>query len=151
MDLFKREAEGYSVKEVDQFVRKAQQKIYDLQHSLEFYSNPTNGNELKEKEKDLLRRTVILDKIFNKLFLLVKNKLGKEETEEFLELCRELDKLTKESNTENEIMESLDSLIEENNPTGEPLIDLDQVYFPDGNLDEMCKELNLTQTDKKTK
>ena len=46
-------------------------------------------------------------------------------------------------------MESLDAIIEENNPTGEPLIDLDKVYFPDENLDEMCKELNLSQNNKK--
>ena len=74
MDLFKREADGYSVEEVEQFVKKAQQKIYDLQQNLDVYTNETTMCELKQKEKDLIRRTFILDKIFNKLFLLVKNK-----------------------------------------------------------------------------
>lgn len=144
MDLFKREAEGYSVREVDQFVKKAQQKIYDLQHSLDFYINPTNGCELKEKEKDLVRRTIILDKIFNKLFLLVQNKLGKEETEVFLELCRELDKLTKDSSAALQDPDTL-SDSEEELSSGEPLIDLDNVYCPDESLEEMCKNLTLEQ------
>ena len=102
MDLFKREADGYSIKEVEQFVKKAHQKIYDLQQNLDFYTNSTSSCELKEREKDLVRRTVILDKIFNKLFLLVKNKLGKEETEMFLQLCRDLDSLTKGTENNND-------------------------------------------------
>ena len=101
MDLFKREADGYSVEEVKHFVKKAQQKIYDLQQSLDVYTNDTTICELKQKEKDLARRTFILDKIFNKLFLLVKNKLSEEETKVFLELCRDLDKISKAETKEN--------------------------------------------------
>jgi len=149
MDLFNRETNGYSIKEVDQFVKKAHQKIYDLQQNLDFYKNPTNNCELKEKEKDLVRRTIILDKIFNKLFLLVKNKLGKEETEVFLQLCRDLDKQTKVFDCKDEYnsSEKANEIVSEN-ISGEPLINLEDVYHPDESLDEMCKALNISQNDK---
>lgn len=149
MDLFKREADGYSIKEVDQFVKKAHQKIYDLQQNLDFYTNSTNGCELKEREKDLVRRTVILDKIFNKLFLLVKSKLGKEETEVFLDLCRNLDKITKGDNVEEQDVRcNCEEEVISAESNGEPLINLEDVYHPDESLDEMCKGLNFSQNSK---
>lgn len=141
MDLFKREAEGYSVEEVEQFVKKAQQKIYDLQQSLDVYTNQTTSCELKQREKDLIRRTFILDKIFNKLFLLVKNKLSEEETKVFLELCRDMDKITKVAIKENAPCDQQNVVLE--NPNGEPLINLEDVYNPDESLAEMCKGLNI--------
>jgi len=146
MDLFKREADGYSVEEVDQFVKKAQQKIYDLQQSLDVYTNETTSCELKQKEKDLIRRTFILDKIFNKLFLLVKNKLSEEETQVFLGLCRDMDKITKVAIKENTPCKEPEIVLENSN--GEPLINLEDVYHPDESLDEMCKGLNIDNNKK---